>query len=278
MRYFLHHNDTDGYASKYAAWHMHRNMAEYHSVNYNQPCPILDKVVSGDEVYVLDFSYPIKVIKQIMQKGAKLVVIDHHKTAKEKLGSYPWFIYDESKSGCVLSWNYFVGTKTPDILLTVQDWDLWQFKLPFTKEIHLVAECNKEDMKWWEFAADGNSILSITAIGEQLMKYHTKIVETMASHAWLGTFFGLPVAVSNVTYPFISDVNQKMSENFGDKISMTMTFFVDEDGKKVWSLRSNKVDVGEIAKQYGGGGHQGAAGMILSNEIGPLKNRVEINS
>lgn len=276
--YVLHHSDTDGYGAKYAAWEKLRDTAEYHPVNYNQPCPILDKVHAGDTVYILDFCYPREVISALAEKGVELCVIDHHKTTVETFGEQPWLIFDVTKSGCVLAWEHFVeyvyGDTAPEILLTVQDWDLWQFKRENTKAIHLVAECNKEDMSWWQAAGKPGNIEQIAKTGIELLKYHNGVVDAFAEHAWLGTFDGHRVAVANVVYPFISDAGQKIRDRFGDSIDMSMTFFIDENGKKVWSLRSATVDVGSLAKKYGGGGHKDAAGMVLSDEVGPSRFEV----
>jgi nanoRNase/pAp phosphatase (c-di-AMP/oligoRNAs hydrolase) len=40
------------------------------------------------------------------------------------------------------------------------------------------------------------------------------------------------------------------------------TYFVREDGKRVWSLRSCEggIDVSDVARRRGGGGHRAAAG------------------
>jgi len=44
-------------------------------------------------------------------------------------------------------------------------------------------------------------------------------------------------------------------------------YFVRDDGKKVYSLRSvGDFDVSEVAKKYGGGGHRNAAGFQENQE------------
>ena len=111
-----HKECMDGYAAGYAAWTVLGDTADYLAASYSDTPPCVD----GKKVYILDFSYPIEVLKTLCQKAESIVIIDHH------IGV---------KSGCVLAWEFFNSNPIPQLFLHIQDQDLWEFKLPDTKTI-----------------------------------------------------------------------------------------------------------------------------------------------
>jgi nanoRNase/pAp phosphatase (c-di-AMP/oligoRNAs hydrolase) len=64
-----------------------------------------------------------------------------------------------------------------------------------------------------------------------------------------------------------------MASEAGDEMCkgkpFAATYYVDKDGMYNFSLRSSEdgIDVSEIAKVYGGGGHKHAAGFKVTGEI-----------
>ena len=68
---------------------------------------------------------------------------------------------------------------------------------------------------------------------------------------------GYEVPVVNTHPMFFSDVGHALSKD-----APFAACYMDKSGSRLFSLRSNEngVDVSEIAKSYGGGGHQNAAG------------------
>jgi nanoRNase/pAp phosphatase (c-di-AMP/oligoRNAs hydrolase) len=74
------------------------------------------------------------------------------------------------------------------------------------------------------------------------------------------TIGGYDVPVANLPYMFASDAGNIMSE--GEFFAAS--YFDTPDGRK-FSLRSKDtgMDVSEIAKRFGGGGHARAAGFMM---------------
>src|SRR6218665_1401599 len=64
-------NCPDGFGAALAAWLYY---GEIHTVNYLPP-------VRGRPVYILDFSFAPAVLRAIDKRAAKLVLLDHHKSA-----------------------------------------------------------------------------------------------------------------------------------------------------------------------------------------------------
>ena len=79
----------------------------------------------------------------------------------------------------------------------------------------------------------------------------------MVKHAQKVEFEGYQVYAVNVTHPIKSFVSVALREKFPP---FSIAWFQEDDMIHV-SLRSDgSVDVSEIAKKYGGGGHKAAAG------------------
>lgn len=256
MIYVLHHSDTDGYGAAYAAWKKFGDAAKYIPVNYGMAFPV-DGLSREDEVFVLDFSFSADVLDAVASQ-CRLVVIDHHKTAAEMLTGKPYFIYDVSKSGCVLAWEHFHDDACPNVLKYVQDWDLWRFQYMETKAIHTYLETHKDDFAAWDYAA-GN-VDEILCDGRAMLQFNNHAVKCISEKSWRGDFGGHHAVFVNVPYPFISDTLNYLLEKNSDA-AVAVGTSRDKDSES-FSLRSRKggPDVGAIAKTMGGGGHANSAG------------------
>jgi len=130
-----HKECMDGYAAGYAAWTVLGDTADYLAASYSDTPPCVD----GKKVYILDFSYPIEVLKTLCQKAESITIIDHHIGVMPELVKYTRknfnYFYDAEKSGCVMAWEFFNSNPVPQLFLHIQDQDLWEFKLPDTKTI-----------------------------------------------------------------------------------------------------------------------------------------------
>lgn len=102
-----HDHCLDGFGSAFAAWFFlkDKHNLSFHKASYQQDFPELPE--GTEEVYILDFSYPKKVILKQREKFNRVVVIDHHETAQKELEGLADCIFDMSHSGAYLSWMYF---------------------------------------------------------------------------------------------------------------------------------------------------------------------------
>lgn len=147
-----HANCTDGFGAALAVLcHLNERgrlgSAEFIPMHYKDPVPD----VAGCDVYIVDFSFPRDVLLEMKEKATSIIVIDHHKTAKDELADLDFCIFDMSKSGCVLTWEYlFPHLEVPDLLLYLQDRDLWQWCLPDSREISAAIRSHPLDFALWE--------------------------------------------------------------------------------------------------------------------------------
>ena len=128
----IYHADcSDGFGAAYAAWKLLGNRAEYYACKHGSPPPD----VSGKVVAILDFSFDNTTTKQMIEDSEGLIVIDHHKSAIVELHDISNTHFDMTKSGAILSWEFFhPGKEPPKFIRYIQDRDLWKWELEYSKE------------------------------------------------------------------------------------------------------------------------------------------------
>lgn len=270
-----HGNCADGFSAAWCFWRKFKDGADYHAGVYQQDPPD----VIGRDVYLVDFSYKRAVVEEMLAKANSVTLIDHHKTAIEDLrplfrqdsytGGAPqlnWFV-DLDRSGATLTWDYlFPGEDRPLLLGHVEDRDLWRFKLPGTREIQAFVFSHDYTFEMWDrlMSADQVELLKMTAAGAAIeRKHHKDIAELVGVCKRRMVIAGHDVPVASLPYTMGSDAGHLMAK--GEKFSAC---YWDTAEGRVFGLRSSDdgLDVSEIAKQYGGGGHARAAGFKVARE------------
>lgn len=291
-----HGNCADGFT---AAWVVraycisHRIEVEFCAGVYQDAPPD----IAGRDVLLVDFSYKRAVLDEMARSARSILILDHHKTAAEDLAAYPsvpdfrlveWLgiehkpgsnvgaVFDMERSGAGLVWDFlFPLEKRPHLVNHVEDRDLWRFKLPMTREIQAAVFSYPYEFEVWDGLADsfdefGHTSLAVEGAAIE-RKHHKDIAELTKVVArpmrfrapWLDGpapadlgFVVVPVA--NLPYTLTSDAGHLLC---GEEYPFAGCYWDTPEGR-VFSLRSrdNGADVGEVAKQYGGGGHKHASG------------------
>ena len=257
-----HANCPDGMTAAWIAKQKHPD-AELYPAKYGD----LPPDIFGRLVFVLDFSYPHKVMLEMADSVSELWVIDHHKTAAADCAGLPFCTFDMEKSGARLTWEHFHTRWPPalDMVLYVEDSDLWRFALPQSREVRAFVQSFPFTMESWDDLM-ATPIASASRIGKHLVRYRTQQIETFvlanATVAWVFFDDAAKRTVVLSTPVFISDACHLALERFPEAI-LAMNFYRRPDGNWVHDLRSRSgsdVDVGALAKLHGGGGHKHAAG------------------
>ena len=256
-----HGNCADGFG---AAW-VFKNFADrqfdFHAGVYQDAPPDID----GREVYLVDFSYKRDVVEKMLGKATRIVLIDHHKTAIDDLAPLIESrqiesLTDLNHSGAVLAWKWFNGndfTEMPPLLAHIEDRDLWRFKLPGTREIQANVFSHPYDFAVWTDLMK-QPLRDLLAGGEAIeRKHHKDIAELVKVCQRRMVIGGYEVWVASLPYTLTSDAGHLMAK--GEPFAAC--YWDTADGR-VYSLRSQDdgLDVSEIAKLYGGGGHAHASG------------------
>lgn len=267
-----HANCPDGFCAAWAASLRFGDGAEYVPVQYGQDPPD----VSGADVYIVDFSYKRDVMRRIMSSARFVCVLDHHKTAASELAGIvdefvlrpdlianppgselPLVRLDMNKSGGRLAWEYFHPDRPPPWLVEyTEDRDLWRWALPDSRDINAGLAAYPRDFAAWSDLADADAD-AMRRDGIAINRYMDGLVDSICRGAREVDLAGHRIFVANTSVLF-SEVAGRLAEGrpFG------AAWFQRADGQLQWSLRSTPdgVDVSEIARSFGGGGHRHAAG------------------
>jgi len=259
-----HAGCPDGFGAAWSFFQKYGNSATYVPVFHGRKPP----VVKGCNVFIVDFCYPLPIMKQIAKDAASIVVLDHHKTAEATCGDLKYCNFDMTQSGAVLSWKYvFPNKPVPTILQYIQDRDLWEWKLPNTEQILSVVDSYDKTFENWnfldkkigDFHSDGwNQTVSS---GIQILNYKDSIIKTILSTKHKVNILGDEIVAVNSSC-FQSELGNILSKNE----EYAAVYFY--DGQKYrFSLRSNDsgTDVSEVALEFGGGGHRNASGFLVES-------------
>ena len=232
--------------------------------SYGEPAPEFE---DGAEVFVVDFSYPRKVLDAVARR-CELTVVDHHASNRDALADAPYAVFDTDFCGAVLTWKVLMTNRPmPEILNFVQDRDLWRWELDESKEIsaalsvrvshpaEAVVYLRQKPEEW------SHTRQAMTRQGNFLLAYQAmcrrRNVERVRFQAFAG-FDRIPVVN---TAHLVSETVGALAE----EVPFAVGYF-DTATHRVFNLRSdaNGMDVSKIAKRLGGGGHPHAAGFTVS--------------
>ncbi|WP_321878439.1 hypothetical protein [Paraburkholderia bannensis] len=260
-----HGNCADGFSGAWCFWKKYGDQADYHPGVYQKDPPDVTHRV----VYLVDFSYKREVVKDMVASALSVTLIDHHKTAIEDLCDLPGlFTYtDLNRSGATLAWDFLFGDEPRPLLLGhIEDRDLWRFRLEGTREIQAFVFSHEYTFEMWDrlMAADQVELMKMHAGGAAIERKHRKdITELLAVCKRRMTIAGHDVPAASLPYTMSSDAGHEMAQ--GEPFAAC--YWDTADGR-TFSLRAADagLDVSEIAKIYGGGGHAKAAGFKVPRD------------
>lgn len=288
--YVLYHaNCWDGFCAAWIARGCLDREAEFIPVQYGQLEP---KIESGSILFMLDFSYPREQMRNLLSQMHRVIVLDHHKTSEAVLhgltdefvqrpdliqnipgSELPVIHFDMDKSGARLTWEHFYGNSgmsTPGLVDYTEDRDLWRWALPGSKAVNACLRSYPLDFKLWDTWGQLSPIDIAEVFFEQgkaILRRERQIIEDHLIKAREITMDGHKILAVNATVLF-SDIAGQLANDrpFG------ACYFDRADGKRQWSLRSREggIDVSEVARRHGGGGHRNAAGFEQCMDHEPI--------
>ena len=252
----------DGFGAAYAAWRHFGDDAEYVGAGYGV-FPELN--VQGRDVFVLDFSFPRPQLESMRRAANSLTILDHHKTAQEDLNDFPGAIFDMTKSGARLAWEYFhPGQSIPKLQAYVEDRDLWNWALPESTDFLAYLDTLPFDFRAWDDLAhvSDEELQDILIAGRHMNTKYDNLAGIMAESAEPVRFCGVLGSKLNGSSLFTSKVGELLYFANG---TFALIWRI-EKGLLYVSLRAKKgtVDVADMARRFGGGGHSAAAGFKLT--------------
>jgi oligoribonuclease NrnB/cAMP/cGMP phosphodiesterase (DHH superfamily) len=265
MRNFIiHHNDNDG---RLAAFLMAQDISikrgedsVFIEADYRSEIDL--SRFAGQRVYILDFSLPPDQMKAL-DIAAHLVWIDHHKTAIDANHTDYAGFRDTRYCGAMLTWMYLHGNQVtaPYVVILVDDYDCWKHQLVESRAFNAGSKVHdtRPHTPFWRAMLDNcNHVKQVADDGQTILMYQAQThADRLAHIGWVSTFenrrclccdgilgsdaFGLDAFVK---HPILVAYSHD-----GEQFSVSL-----------YSDPTSGIDVGEIARQRGGGGHPNAAG------------------
>ena len=285
-RLCYHHNkDMDGYFSGAVLKYKYPDI-ELRGWDYKDEVPSFESMRGYDEIILIDITFPFDILQELGTR-TKLTVIDHHVSFKKQVDNHLQighdvvtddlkyitfeYIYDDKLSACELGFKHYFGY-VPPIVELVGKYDTWRANgtneweatvLPM--KYYLYGKVNKpEDVKnyWFDSVEElyhEDIIDNMLEIGKSIMEYERKMDESKTnSYAFERKAYGLRALCINAN--FMS--SETMITKFDSSKHDIMIGFAYNGNNWGISLRGIEggVDVSQIAKERGGGGHSQSAG------------------
>jgi len=258
-----HANCNDGFGAAYSAWKLLGNRAEYIACSHGVAPPD----VKGKKVVCLDFSYNNATTKKLIKEADAFWVIDHHKSAMVELHDVSNTLFDMTKSGAMLAWEYFhPGKEAPKFIQYIQDRDLWKWELAYSKEFSAAFDMVPWEFEEYERFEDDSVFDDAVKRGSYILAYSKTVIKKVCEKAQKRKFDGKDVLVVNSSH-WMSEIGARLAPD----CDFAMIWYYDHEKLGYnCSLRAfHNTDVSEIAKIFGGGGHKKASGFRLPAEIHP---------
>jgi len=250
--------------------------------------------ITNKDIIIIDVAYKYEILRNIVIKAKSVTFIDHHITIYDDVKRIQndfsnkkiEVIYNEHKSGATLVWDYFYpDKKRPLFIQFIEDNDIGKWKIPnvyeFITALHVKYPINlkSETIKKWNKLFKMSTIKKLIKLGTTYMEYKNYIAEEHSKRYSIERFpstkiynenqnlFKSPGQYKVAVYcgspcPSASDIAKIIFEN--NNCDFFISWALNLDKKEfVLIFRSKKVDVGEIAKIFNGGGHKlASAGSI----------------
>lgn len=284
----IYHGDCpDGLS---AAWVFQQALGEniefFPATHGQEPPDVADK-----DVFIVDFSYPLKTMLAMAKVANSITLLDHHKTAMDSLAAtFPTVIvsddrplialddpelerlsdshelpvvcqFDMNRSGAMLAWDFlYPGKRPPFAIKLIQDGDLYRHEYAKTPPF-LAAICSY-GMNLTSWSAQMRRPIDDMVDEGFVIVRHTK---TQVQRIIAAT--ERPMQISGTLVP-VANAPDFLASSIGNALSAKASFsatYSDKPDCRRFSLRSRPdgADVAAIAQEYGGGGHKHAAGFLV---------------
>ncbi|TEB17646.1 hypothetical protein C9890_0511 [Perkinsus sp. BL_2016] len=242
--------------------------------------------VEGKHVVLVDYVYPRALMEELLEKAARVIVVDHHQSELDFLEELSSkfatekfvYIYSDTFCAAVLAWKWLMPPDNPLPLVfkyicdnDTGTWDL-SHSSDFRRGLDAISpivdcgECdfNRDFCRFDEGVIYGRRfVMSRVVMGVIAWYVKEQLVGGDAqrfANRRLKVAPELVCRVLNTSNTSHSDLRKRWE---ADEFDLSLVYYyVDRLGYWKCSLRSNdreRINVETIAKCFGGGGHAGAA-------------------
>jgi oligoribonuclease NrnB/cAMP/cGMP phosphodiesterase (DHH superfamily) len=218
---------------------------------------------------MVDISLPTKDMYKLNESCKYLIYIDHHisKLKDLDLSQFKGSQVDGTAS-CELTWLYFTNTAVPEGVKLLSKYDTWNLDpgvLEYQFGIRALNLDPNDTNRWLNCVFNSNNISNIINDGKKILEYvEMDQAETVKHTAFKMIWKGYNVLVMNKT-----SGSSLLFKDHPDYLNVDILMVFGWTGE-IWKISlytlKHEIDVSEIAKSYGGGGHRSASGFVC-NEL-----------
>ena len=178
----------DGFAAALAAWLFYDGKAEFRGLDHGDISTVADLGdIAGRSVYILDFSLPAELLTAIDECAERLVMLDHHQSAADKLAGFTCRCgvvhFDMCKSGARLAWEFFFPEReVPALVAMVEDRDIWAWQIEGSAAFLSALDMEEQDFARWAALAElqGDALATFMVRGQAMDDKFKKLAAEMA--------------------------------------------------------------------------------------------------
>lgn len=263
-----HGGCPDGMTAAWAIWKKNPE-AKFIAVYHADPPP---NGLEGKDVIIVDFCYDREVLLELKKITHSLIVLDHHITAEEQCGDLDFCLFDQSRSGAGLAWDFFHKEDRPWLVNYIEYRDLGGIvntkveDYPYENMEEVLAYVDSFPRTFENldlFAAMGDTQESwdiMVREGVAILRYKNSLVRLILKHKEVIEFEGIKTL--SVNTPILQS---EVANELAEEGEIGLCWYVQKDKTK-FSLRSKPggKNVADMAKSFKiGGGHENASGFSI---------------
>lgn len=279
----FHYPCQDGLASAWIVnkFHKENNInIELYPIQHGKDINI-DRL-KNKRVLMCDYAPSEKILNEIEKVVLKITILDHHISSQKALQNKTFALFDMTKSGAGLTWDYYYYIyNTPLFIKMIEDRDLWNWKILNSREFTAGFYMTCSSIEMYDFKELFKLFDELYELNPFKFDFYIEIgniinKSTMIKCKYIALESLKKIDIYNNYNICIVNCSSDLSSDLGNILSSTENV----DFAVLWrynhtkeeyrvSLRSNnKVDVSVIAQLFNGGGHKNAAG--FATKINPI--------
>jgi len=274
VKCFYHANDHDGHCSK-AIVQQRFPKCETIGVNYGDKIDPVNMCEENEIVYVCDYCFhPFQIMIDLSLK-CRLVFCDHHLSAMERVKEAGEKfkpvkqVLDIEHSGCENTWlAVYPDEEMPETVRLLGRYDVFDIYsdnriVPFEYGLRSLETL---DTKMWERVLNNEPgyIDEVVKRGFVVIDFLDYINSRLLKSLHETEFMGYPAYALNYNGDTSLFFNRYQDTMFKDHLLIVYT----QTPSGTWSIgltssKSSNINVTNIAKKFGGGGHTNVAGLTM---------------
>ena len=222
----------------------------------------------------VDIAPSTSELEDLVDSADHLVILDHHLTNQQRILGDTELMealneqgheihFDLTHSGAVLAWQYFLADQpAPELLLYVEDQDLWNWRLPDSEAINAAISSYPHEFDIWDRLATLKAE-SLAAEGAAIVRNNLVEVERALRSSCTLSVLGRKVEGVNARTQR-SAIGHALAERRKFEKPWGCAYRIEGTRVHATLYSIGDFNVAHIAGQLSGGGHRNAAGFSVS--------------